>query len=545
MRRRSSILLVTVAALLVGPVPGAQAGPGYKTTEGKSKPKYEESVVEEYRVDTKWGSIYGVVERPVVPKGVRVPVILTYSPYSLLENPLAPAIEYPANKQSDYFVPRGYAWAIFDLVGTGASEGCYDYGGIRERETGAKVVDFLGTRKWSTGRVGMIGVSYEGTTQWAAAVERPQHLTTIVPQVGIDRWYDYAFSQGVRFSSGSGTPYLFDYGFGVVPTHTTVPSPQALVDHIRPCERLEHNQRAFLPDPVYDSFWDERDYLRRIEKVEASVMLEGSWVDGNVHPRNSIYMWNALPDDHPKRLVMAQQGHGPANLVDSLNIRHAWFDHWLLRLNTGVMDLPAVDSLVNDQVRLQDRDWPPPGTKKSSFELSLEGSGARSLKLIDATKPTWTDSNPVLDEGAALSEEGGPADLLFLGSPVKRDVRVAGLPVFKATVTSDKENTWLTPVLFEQRMVTGARRIITTGMLNARNRHGLRKSVPLKPGKAWEGSVEFQPTDFIIRKGNRLGIAVMSMNNDEALYWSGYSTTNRLKLGGASKLVVPVAPLRK
>ena len=43
----------------------------------------------------------------------------------------------------------------------------------------------------------MIGVSYDGTTQWATAVEAPKHLTTIIPQVAIDRWYDYSFSQGV------------------------------------------------------------------------------------------------------------------------------------------------------------------------------------------------------------------------------------------------------------------------------------------------------------------------------------------------------------
>ena len=83
-----------------------------------------------------------------------------------------------------------------------------------------------------------------------------------------------------------------------------------LIDHINPCERVEHNTESFLPDPVYDEFWKERDYLSRIDNVKASVMIEGSWVDYNVHPRNSIYMWEALPANHPKRLVMSQQGHG-------------------------------------------------------------------------------------------------------------------------------------------------------------------------------------------------------------------------------------------
>ena len=543
MRGRLSLVALTLCACLPFSSSFAHAGPGYKTTEGKSKPKYEESVIEEYRVDTKWGEIYGVVKRPVVPKGVEVPVILTYTPYSLTSNPLSPAVDFPSSSQANYFVPRGYAWAMFDLVGTGQSAGCYDYGGVSERKTGAAVVEFLGTRKWSNGRVGMIGVSYDGTTQWATAVEAPKHLTTIVPQVGIGRWYDYAYSQGVRFASGSATPYAFDYGFGVIPTHTTVPSPEAMMDHINPCERLEHNERSFLPDPVYDEFWDERDYLRRIDNVEASVMIEGSWVDSNVHPRNSIYMWNALPDDHPKRLVMAQQGHGPANLSDSLNIRHAWFDYWLLGLNTGVMKLPAVDSLVNDQRRLQDSQWPPLRTKRVPFDFSIKDEGPTSLRLIDAEEPTWTDANPALDEGGAVAGEGGPADLLFLSRPFKSDVRIAGFPILEAAVTSDMENTWLTPVLFEQMPATGTRRIITNGMLNARNRNGLRTSKPITPGETWKGRVEFQPTDFVLRKGSRLGITVMSMNGYEALYWSGHPATNRLKLQ-ASQLIIPMAPAK-
>lgn len=542
MRRMILVALTASFCLPFSPSP-SYADQGYETTEGKSRPQYEESVMEEYRVDTDWGEIYGVVRRPVVPKGVEVPVILTYTPYSALLNPLSPVSEASLySNDSNYFVPRGYAWATFDLVGTGQSSGCYDYGGVTERKTGAAVVNFLGTRKWSNGRVGMIGESYDGATQWATAVEAPKHLTTIVPQVAVGRWYDYAFSQGVRFFSGTVTPVGFDYGFGVIPTHVTVPSSEALVDHINPCERLEHNQRAFLPDPVYDDFWKERDYLRRIGNVDASVMIEGAWNDINVHPRNSIYMWNALPGNHPKRLVMGRQQHASADLPDSNNIRHAWFDYWLLGLKTGITNLPAVDSLAIRGRRMQGEQWPPRRTKRVPFEFSTKDDGARSLRLIDAEEPTWTDANPALEQTGVLAGAGGPADLLFLSKRFNSDARIAGFPILKAAVTSDMENTWLTPVLFEESK-NNSRRVITTGMLNARNRNGLQRSQPITPGKKWKGSVEFQPTDFVLRKGSRLGVAVMSVDRHEALYSSGYPATNTLKLK-ASELVVPIAPLK-
>jgi X-Pro dipeptidyl-peptidase len=539
---------IALATALVGLAPGgaaAQQQPppaqSYETAEGKSQPKYDDFVVEEYRVPTKWGTLYGVVERPVVPKGVKVPIILTYTPYSALGGVTPLTTDRLRDPVSAYFVPRGYARAIFDLVGTNGSSGCYDYGGIRERESGAELVDHLGKLKWSNGRVGMIGGSYDGTTQWAAAVETPKHLTTIVPQVAIGRWYDYAYGQGVRFYSGYGTPALFDFGLGFVPpTHSSPPDPEAVRDHGNPCERVEHNQRGFLPDPVYDEFWDERDYLARIHKVRASVMIEGSWIDYNVHPINSYEMWEALPAGHPKRFVMAQQGHDSANFPDSVNVRHAWFDYWLLGLDTGVMDLPQVDSMTNLKTRFQSEQWPPRGTRNVRIPLrDKQAKGA--FGLLEGNDAVWVDNNPTLAGRDAAAGDGGEAATLFVGEKLKRAVRIAGQPLLDLKVTTSTENTWVTPVLYEQKQ-DGSVDDITLGLLNARNRFGLRKSVPVVPNEPWTGTVRFQPTDYVVAAGSRIGVALMSMNTDEALYWGASGATNELKLDGSSRLIIPFAP---
>ena len=545
-RRHWTAAVVVLVLGLVGLTPGgaaAQPPPSYETAKGKSQPRYDEYVVEEYRVPTKWGNIYGVVERPVVPKGVKVPIILTYTPYSALGGvtPLTTDQEALRDPTSEYFVPRGYARAIFDLVGTNGSSGCYDYGGIRERKSGAELVDYLGELDWTNGRVGMIGGSYDGTTQWSAAIEAPKHLTTIVPQVAIGRWWDYAYGQGVRFASGSGTPLLFDYGFGFVPpTHSSPPDPEAVQDHGNPCERVEHNERGFLPDPVYDEFWDERDYLSRIHKVRASVMIEGSWVDYNVHPINSYEMWNGLPANHPKRFVMAQQGHGAANFQDSIDVRHAWFDYWLLGLDTGVMKLPQVDSMTNLRTRFQSGQWPPGGTRKARIPLRYK-QGVGAMGLLEGNDAIWVDNNPSLAGLDAAAGEGGEAATVFVGQKQKRAVRIAGTVLLDVKVRTSTENTWVTPVLFEQKS-TGSVDPIALGLLNARNRFGLRRSIPIVPHEPWEGRIRFQPTDYVVTAGSRLGVAVMSMNTDEALYWGASGATNELVLDGSTRLTIPFAP---
>lgn len=83
------------------------------------------------------------------------------------------------------WVPRGFAVVHSEALGTGLSQGCPTVGDDPERVTPKFVVDWLNGRvkgyttatgneevsatSWSTGKVGMIGTSYEGTLPLATA----------------------------------------------------------------------------------------------------------------------------------------------------------------------------------------------------------------------------------------------------------------------------------------------------------------------------------------------------------------------------------------
>src|SRR3954469_22210588 len=323
--RARTVLLVSVLTCVIAPSALAKDPP--------SPPVYTQSTTEEFRIPTEYGSIYGWVTRPIVPEGVKVPVILTYSPYNAEEAPVAGDPE-GLDDTFSYYVPRGYARAVVDLVGTNRSGGCTDYGGIRERRTGYDVVEFLGKEPWSNGKVGMIGVSYDGTTQWATAIEHPPHLAAIVPQVGITRWWDYAYGQGVRFYSGSATPLAFDVGFDQAHTPSPGDDPvaeaESLPGEANPCDDVSHQQHGFFPNPTFDAFWDERDYRAHAADVDVPVLFEGSWIDYNVHPINTNEMWAALPKHVFKMMRMGRQGHGSSDIDRAEQTRQAFFDRFLL-----------------------------------------------------------------------------------------------------------------------------------------------------------------------------------------------------------------------
>ena len=50
------------------------------------------------------------------------------------------------------YVPRGYARAVADVIGTRNSSGCWDYGGAKEQQSGVDLVNFLAGSRGRTAR---------------------------------------------------------------------------------------------------------------------------------------------------------------------------------------------------------------------------------------------------------------------------------------------------------------------------------------------------------------------------------------------------------
>jgi predicted acyl esterase len=77
-------------------------------------------------------------------------------------------------------VGYGYALVSVDVRGRNDSDGEW----IPQRkdpEDGHDVIEWAARQPWSNGKVGMVGGSYEGLTQWWTALGRPPHLACIAP----------------------------------------------------------------------------------------------------------------------------------------------------------------------------------------------------------------------------------------------------------------------------------------------------------------------------------------------------------------------------
>lgn len=552
--------MLALASGLAGFPATASPIPGQLTP--KTTDRYDALPMETAMVPTRAGKVYVEIIRPDVPEGVDVPVILTYTPYQLFLASVDDGI-------ASFFVPKGYARVLAHVPGTGNSGGCWDHGGQRERNSGYDLVEWLGTRDWSSGRVGMIGGSYDGTTANMAAVEQPPHLATIVPEVAISQWYGYAYGDGVRYfladpwqrqglvidEQGFDTPAAFDFALGLAPPLN--PTDEDWANRIveRVCsggDKLTHTGQGYNFEPDFNAFWRERSYLLDANKVQVPVLVQGAWRDYNVKSHESTRWFEALPDDIFKLLRMDAVDHGTPTdpRFQWQTLLHAWFDRWLYGFQTNVESQPVVLSKANDTNLRASADWPPPTV--GLVDLFLRGDGRLTTALSGASEVlgSYTDTALTTESEVVNRRSSDGVDFLwFESAPLKKSLRIAGMPRLALRATSSATSTHYEPVIFDLGTPVASQPqcnflpptqacTVDRGFLNARFRNGLEQGQDLVPGQQYDATVRFIGNDWVVPAGHRIGVAVMSAN----LFW-GLPDQNRSQntLHPGSRLVLPIA----
>src|SRR5262245_11083889 len=100
------------------------------------------------------------------------------------------------------FLAAGFAWIDVDVRGSGASGGTQQFSwSPDEVRDGAEVVDWIVAQPWSNGKVGSLGVSYDGTCAEMLLVNRHPAVRAIAPLFSLhDVYADIAFPGGVHLA---------------------------------------------------------------------------------------------------------------------------------------------------------------------------------------------------------------------------------------------------------------------------------------------------------------------------------------------------------
>lgn len=164
-----------------------------------------------------------------------------------------------------WWAAQGYALVNCDLRGAGTSDGEANFFSGQEGEDVHDLVAWAADQPWSTGDVGMLGVSYLAISQWEAAAQQPPGLKAICPWEGFtDPYRDLLFPGGIR---EHGFVRLWSLG----------------LRRVRKRYKVAGQQRRH---PLRDEWW--RALAPALDRITVPALICGSFSDNNLHSRGAF-----------------------------------------------------------------------------------------------------------------------------------------------------------------------------------------------------------------------------------------------------------------
>jgi X-Pro dipeptidyl-peptidase len=459
-----------------------------------------------------------------------------------------------SRSETNRWLPLGYAVVHSCSPGTGWSQGCPTIGGPNEALAPKAVIDWLCGRgkgyttldgneevkaDWCSGKVGMIGTSYNGTLPVAAATTGVEGLEAIIPIAPATSWYGYYRSNGLVRSPG-GYPgedmdVLFDFVASCEPKRR-----EWCITHVRDGELRTGMDRVFGD---YNDFWAARDYRHQLGKWRAATLMAHGFNDWNVMPEQSVAIYAELKQKGvPCMAFFHQEGH-----TDNVpfKLMNRWFTRFLHGVDNGVEKDPKA-WIVREGDRANAptayADYPNPDAAPVVLRPQAGGNEVGQLVAGQPGQGQETLRDDPAVPGADLAEATkSPHRLLYATPVLTAPLHLSGTARLQIKLAADRPATNLSVWLVSLPW-TGSRTItedvITRGWADPQNRTSLRESKPLVPGEFVELTFDLQPDDQVIAAGERIGLMVFASDHDFTLHPKA-GTQLTVDLAGTS-LTLPV-----
>lgn len=337
-----------------------------------------------------------------------VPVILSASPYSLeLQSaPVRPKSfssvggrANPGDEQANslmeagdpwFFARHGYVHIILNVRGTGSSGGVYGFTNRREVEDIAEAIEWAARQPWSSGAVGMFGVSYFAIIQHLIGGRAPSSLKCLFAPFGSGGFRDIIFHGGIlnakwlvnwaltidnpRFESFS----LREFGETVFRQKIQEALAERDIAAIPEARRALENPVAGANSIIADiilhqidgPFWQERtpDY----ENISVPVYMGACWGSFGIHLPPLFPAWERMPGY--KKMVVGPPLYLDRPVFQFQQESLRWFDHWLKGMETGLEEDPAVRYfMMGSSDWHTETEWPPHQARWVPFHLHERG----------------------------------------------------------------------------------------------------------------------------------------------------------------------------
>ncbi len=484
------------------------------------------------------------------------PVLLEYLPYRKDESRARNYSLY------SYFLNEGYAVVRVDIRGTGNSEGVtipYEYSDI-ELDDGEEVIDWLSKQDWSTGKVGMFGISWGGFNSIQMAMRNPPAMKAFVSLMATDNLYqeDVHYIDGIMHTDS----WMMSHDL-----NTSMPgAPDFVMDKEWLNNRFNRKPSvyAYMQQQRDGPWWDRASAKGQYDKIKIPGFHIGGWYDGY---RNSLPRMLEHVDAPVKAMIGPWDHYFPHNAwpKPQMEWRHEavrWFDQFLKDEDTGILEEPKFAVYVRDYYppdpatpeipgrwrwedgwpieRIQNQVW----FAQADNGLSTEAAETTTHNMTYKASIGLEGGGPTMWWGSITPDQQAMDDfsLVYDSEPLTAPIEILGRPVAKLNVSANATRAnWV--VRISDVAPDGQVTQVAGAAFNGTHRNSARNPEDIVPNEVFPLEIQLHLTSFVFPKGHKVRIAIS--NSMWPMLWPTHTPyTSTLQIGGdnGARIELPVVP---
>jgi uncharacterized protein len=479
-------------------------------------------------------------------KAGKYPAILSYGPYGkglafqegyktawdIMARDYPDAVSGTSNRYQNWevvdpekWVPEGYVCVRVDSRGAGRSPGYLAHNNARETRDIYECIEWAAQQPWSSGKIGMNGISYYASNQWRAAALQPPHLAAICVWEGwSDPYRESARHGGIICSFRKNWQDMqvktVQHGFASGKKNPNTGAP-VCGDEVLTEAELEKNRenmwQAFLSRELIDDYYRER--TAELSKVTVPLLSAANWGGQGLHTRGNFEGFLGAASKQKWLEVHGGSHWAPFYTDYGRGLQLDFFDHFLKgkanSWDTQSRVLLNVRSPGERFVLRSENEWPLARTRWTPYYL-------------DPDKMELTRDAP--SSGKTLTYDPMGNGLTFTTPPMRAETEFTGPSALKLWISSATADADLFIVLRvfdpagKEVLFQGAldpKTPVGQGWLRASHRkrdkerstpyrpfHTHDEKQPLTPGEVYELDVEIWPTCIVVPAGYRLALSI-------------------------------------
>lgn len=499
------------------------------------------------------------------------PVLITYGPYgkdipysdfhpqSFSEVNPEQKSEHSAWEVPDpgYWTSQNYIIMRVDERGLGQSPGLLDTMSRSTSEAFFDAVEWAAEQPWSSGKVGLLGISYYAGSQWRVAALQPKGLAAIIPWEGMSDYYrDRCRHGGILsnnfikwwwdrqvLSNQYGRPGRKDRNWG----------PDTIEGDLDDDERarnrneqpIDNANNHFRDDPYYAS----KEY--NLNDIQVPVLSVANWGGILLHLRGNIEGFTHARSKFKYLRCITGRHDLPFYYKEEVEVQKSFLDAFLKgedRVGWSVPGkVPTVDMVLrkgdvghnNAEAerrfsRRTENEWPIARTKYTKYYLTPD-------QQLTIDEPAVKESLKVTYQ--ALGNLENPQAVQFTTPPVKEEIEITGHIVAHLNVSMNPyiggpQTSNIDLFLTLRHISAAGKEVFYTGtagdpvpLCKGWLRVSLRKVntehpkhrpwlpyrdyfsssvLPVLPGEVYPVDVEVWPTNVVLEPGAKLVLEVAS-----------------------------------